>query len=439
MPQAHHDERGGLADAGFYAVDLEATIGQGARRDARLLEIDSGVLDLGRAHPGVALHRPSVHDRVCHCFESPAYLVANRTRRDGIPHKTPIAGCTVPVQERNAWQPVAQAAWRGSMVRGGRLAVFSQPVTHDEIRAQVAPYAAGGVTGAVADDVRAHLASGCPDCLRMLYAQRARLSREATSPNPPRAGRAPLLGIIVGVVLGGLAAGAAIHLALRTGMNLAPLIPASRASDLDRVRSKMAVETADVNAKLARAEAELQRLQQDLARLRSDQANEAQRRVDQEPAKDVPPADDVESLRDALAVSEQHARSLAREVRVREAEVERLQTAQEGAAALKALLATPGVRVVALRPQAGLHDPRGHAVIAPGAASVVVYAEGLPQRGGLLVRLLGTYGELLRIEEIHPEQGAVFSHVRLTRPAYVERVEIVRDSGDPVLAGPPGT
>jgi len=325
------------------------------------------------------------------------------------------------------------------MVRGGRLAVFSRVVTHDEIQAQVAPYAAGGVTGVVADDVRAHLASGCPDCLRMLYAQRAKLSRQGASSQPRREWRAPLLGIAVGAALGGLAAGAGIHLALRAGVNLAPLVPTPRASDLDRVRTKMALDTAEVSAKLARAEAELVRLQQDLARVRSDHASEAQHGSDEGTARDEVPPDDAGSLRDALAASEQRGRALAREIRVREAEVEHLRRVEEGAVELKRLLATPGVRVVALRPQAGLHDPRGHAVIAPGAASVVVYAEGLPQRGELLIRLLGAYGELLRVEDIHAAQGGVFSHVRLARPAYVERVEIVRDNGDPVLAGPPGS
>src|SRR5262245_29789539 len=273
----------------------------------------------------------------------------------------------------------------------------------------------------------------------MLYAQRATLSRQGTSPRLRREWPAPLIGRAVCAVLGVLAAGAGIHLALRAGANLAPLVPTPRASDLDRVRTKMAMEAAEVNAKLARAEAELVRLQQEVARVRSEHAAEARRGGADETPRDVTPPDDAGPLRDALAASEQRARALTREVRAREADVERLRVAQEGAVALKALLATPGVRVVALRPQGGLHEPRGHAVIAPGAASVVVYAEGLPQRGGLLIRLLGAYGELLRVEEIRPGEGGVFSHVRLARPAYVERIEIVRDGGDLVLAGPPGS
>src|SRR5262245_31641845 len=161
----------------------------------------------------------------------------------------------------------------------------------------------------------------------MLYAQRAKLSRQGTSPRLRREWPAALVGIAVGAVLGGLAAGAGIHLALRAGATLAPLVPAPRASDLDRVRTKMAVEPAEVNAKLARAEAELLRLQQDIARVRNEHANEARRGSDDETPRDGTTPDDAGPLRDALAASEQRGRALAREVRAREAEVERLRMA----------------------------------------------------------------------------------------------------------------
>src|SRR5262249_21756933 len=50
-----------------------------------------------------------------------------------------------------------------------RRTVCSNGVTHDELRAVLTPYAAGELAEEPAEVVRAHLATGCPDCLSALF------------------------------------------------------------------------------------------------------------------------------------------------------------------------------------------------------------------------------------------------------------------------------
>src|SRR5439155_21526367 len=51
----------------------------------------------------------------------------------------------------------------------GRPTVCSGGVTHDQLRAVLPPYAAGELDEGPAEVVRAHLATGCPDCLGALF------------------------------------------------------------------------------------------------------------------------------------------------------------------------------------------------------------------------------------------------------------------------------
>lgn len=322
------------------------------------------------------------------------------------------------------------------MVRRSALAVWSSVVTHEDIRDQVAPYAAGEVAAPVAEAVRAHLASGCPDCLRMLYAERSRAARRLPRRQGP--GRwGPIGGAVLGVGLGVLAA-MGIGVALRQAGDPLKFIgvpPGSRGGGAapEHIRARLERELADAGAARTRVEAELARLQSEITRLRAE-ADEGKRREEDAAVPPVEGAEGSGALKEALAASERHAAVLAREVRTREAELERLRVKRRSAAALEDLLKTPGLRLVALRPAPGLREPYGHALLAPGATSVVLSIEGAPLRAvAFRVRLFDASGDILRVEEVQPSGGALFAHVRLAQPADVARIEVLREPGDELM------
>src|SRR5436190_3906960 len=67
----------------------------------------------------------------------------------------------------------------------------SDGVTHEELRALLAPYAAGALDDETSQAVRAHLAGGCLACLDELFGHPVGLPRavvpETPTPTPPPA------------------------------------------------------------------------------------------------------------------------------------------------------------------------------------------------------------------------------------------------------------
>jgi len=95
------------------------------------------------------------------------------------------------------------------------LALSSRGVSHDEAQSLLAAYAAGTLAEADAEGVRAHLASGCIQCLTSVFARPVGLPRDlpivhaAPAEPPPR--RSPWPGVLVGAALvAGLAGGALV-------------------------------------------------------------------------------------------------------------------------------------------------------------------------------------------------------------------------------------
>jgi len=110
-------------------------------------------------------------------------------------------------------------------------------------------------------------------------------------------------------------------------------------------------------------------------------------------------------------------------------------------AAGDAMLASPGARLLSLRPVGPFHDVRGHVVWRPGTEGVVVYGFGLPTlpHGRTYnVRVDVGSGEAITIPRLRPDdRGRLIVPVRLPPGAQaVSSVRIARDlDGDAVLAG----
>src|SRR5689334_6637587 len=68
-------------------------------------------------------------------------------------------------------------------VPAARYGVCCGVVTHDEVRPRLAAYAAGALDAVAAEEIRAHLASGCESCLHELFGRPVGLPRAI--PEPP--------------------------------------------------------------------------------------------------------------------------------------------------------------------------------------------------------------------------------------------------------------
>src|SRR5262245_4558802 len=102
----------------------------------------------------------------------------------------------------------------------GRRSVFCAPVSHEELRALLGPYAAGALEASTAEAVRAHLAGGCTPCIDELYRRPVGIVLRPPDPPPQPAvatsarrgsGWVPvLMGLVVGLGLAGTAAWTAV-------------------------------------------------------------------------------------------------------------------------------------------------------------------------------------------------------------------------------------
>lgn len=200
-------------------------------------------------------------------------------------------------------------------------------MTHAEVQALLRAYADGSLGEADAEVVRAHLASGCEDCLRDVFTRPVALPRAPVIVQRPLAGLAAAAlggGVVIGLALGLLAGGA--H---------DPGPPPSLAADVEQLRIDRERTETESQQRLARLEAMLQDVQQRTA-------------PSPLPRPAPPPCDPAASERNGIPDW------------------------------LQDLLSTPGARVLPLRPAERAPGASGYAVWSPIRGVVVVSAMALP-------------------------------------------------------------
>jgi hypothetical protein len=253
-------------------------------------------------------------------------------------------------------------------------------VTHDALRALLPRYAAGDLTEHDAEDVRAHLASGCGPCLDDVY------SRPVGIPVPPhgysvdgRAATAPepapsvVAAADVPVRRGPVAVlGALLALALLILAGCIWLIADRQAREAARARevAQIAARLGEVDARRAELAGRLEALLADLEKTRADARQQAEAaRAAAEAGGDL-----AHQLEDAEA----RIATLLRGVRRRDAQLDRLLSGVAEERTLRELLAAPGVELLRLRAVPPFVEGRGHVVSHPARGRILVYAFDLP-------------------------------------------------------------
>jgi hypothetical protein len=318
------------------------------------------------------------------------------------------------------------------------------PVTHEELRALLPPYAAGDLEESAADMVRAHLATGCVECLDDVFgwpvgqrpptrspgssAPRA----DSTQPAPPPVDRGPIAGtrslarwwpaaaLLVGLAPATLAVWSVHDLRLRE------VVQREEAVRLRRRLTEAETERADLAARL-------DVLDRQLAAARDEAARHA----------DAVRATAEESARLGAEVEAARARAatLLRGIHRRDVEIDRLLDDRNGARTTHELVATPGVEVLRLRAVAPFGGVRGHVVWHPGRPVVVLCAFDLPalaEGAHFRVRLdLGKGAQEEGWTFTPGPRGDVVLPIRLgERPAALREVQVLREpAAEPVLTG----
>jgi hypothetical protein len=206
---------------------------------------------------------------------------------------------------------------------------YPRGVTHAELRSRLRAYADGTLDGSDLEIVRAHLASGCPDCLREVF------TRPPGLPRPPVVVRRTPWGPVVIAALGAAAVGAGVATIVGTSWDRRP-------SRDDAAVASLAVE---------------------VERLRAEQASERRARLE---AADPPVAAPATGLAPTPATT---ARPDADEAPPDDDEVPPW---------LAELLTSDGARVMQLEAAPTAPGARGYMVWSPARGVVVVSAAALP-------------------------------------------------------------
>ena len=303
-------------------------------------------------------------------------------------------------------------------------------MTHDDLRADLAGYAAGTLDPERAEAIRTHLATGCTGCLAALYALPVGLPREpveapepahqSTPPAPiiARRARSPLRDLL----LAGLAVGTAAA-AAGWGWTTARLRSHDEVAERDRVH--LTAEAMTAAAERDALTARVRELDAALVEAREAARTAESARADMET--------DRAALEADLKAAQERLESRERDLHSRQRTVNRLLAGAAEGQALDELLAAPGVRLLALEPVGFFRNVRGHVLWHPRRRLLVVYAFGLPQ-GRYRVQLQGLADTPAVL--ISARGQLVFSVALNDDPARLREVQIVREpSADPVLAG----
>jgi hypothetical protein len=304
-------------------------------------------------------------------------------------------------------------------------------VTHDSLHTLLSRYAAGELDESEAGVVRAHLATGCPQCLDAVF--------KPYLNGPPGGAAAAAVPLGGGVrrrsrrlvwALGILA----MIFAATTGWMIALL--ATRESERREEAERAAARVAELDQARAgweRQRGELQTRADAAAAARAAAEAEARKQADAAQAS----AEASAELARRLEAAEARVAALSRGVRSREVEIGRLLAGTE-VRALGDLAATPGVQVLRLAPFPAAEGGRGHVLWHPARDRIMLYVFDLPRAryrvrlrlddGGVVagpVLRLGTHGEAT---------SAIDLGVRAAR---LRLVEVLREPGDErVLDGP---
>jgi len=249
-------------------------------------------------------------------------------------------------------------------------------VSHDALRLLISGYAAGELDDARAAAVRAHLASGCAECLAAMFGRPVGLPRRRPEPAPPSPAPATRR-IVVGTAL--LATAAAVALAVLAARAVVEL--RRREATVREDAERAALQAADDHAAL---EARVRRLESELEGARAEASAQA----------DAARSARAENLRleDALRAADERPEAPAPAPLPRVAR-------RDGDPPPPA---ATGVRVVPLHAVSPFHDPRGHVVWNPRADELTLYAFDLPP----LPDGAG-YRVLLHLEDGRVESGPV--------------------------------
>ena len=244
-------------------------------------------------------------------------------------------------------------------------------VTHDEVRPRLAAYAAGDLDAVAAEEVRAHLASGCEGCLQELFGRPVGLPRPGPEPPVPTPSATPApvapeaasrgRGLVVAVLV----------LATAVAATVGWMVVDVRARDAAHHRAeatRAARELAAAEHARAAAQARAAGLDRDVAELRDSLAHAAQA---------APPADDP-GLHEELDSARERIATLTQQLHRRERDLQR-SLGNGSAEAVREAFEAPGVELLRLGPVAPFRDVRGHALWHPGAERILLYAYGLPQ------------------------------------------------------------
>jgi len=239
-------------------------------------------------------------------------------------------------------------------------------VTHDELRAVLPPYAAGELAEEPAEVVRAHLATGCADCLGALFRLPVGRPRSRWEVGLRRERWfAPATAVVL-----------ALALAVLVGWTIHDLREreAERRAESARAAARL------VEVETARAEAVAHR--DTLARaLEAARAETADAR-----AATAAGAEERARLEAELAAATSRIDSLLRSIRRRDTEIDRL-LGGAPERTLADLAGMPGFGVARLEPRSA-GGARGHLLWHPARAAALLYAFGLsPARRSYRIEL----------------------------------------------------
>jgi hypothetical protein len=296
-------------------------------------------------------------------------------------------------------------------------------VTHEELRALLPRYAAGELEAEGALAVREHLADGCLGCLNDVFRRPVGLPLAppfGAGPRrrPARWRRAAAVVLLVALIFGGAA------------------LVWSTVADLRRREAAVRADMAAAERRLAQRAADVAALGVRVGVLEREvtAAREAL-------AKGVDAGVEITRLQERLDAAALRIAQLVRNVRRRDAELDRLRLSVEEREAVRELLTTPGVEMLDLTAVPPFRRARGHVVWHPGQTNLVLYAFDLPPapHGGTYRVRLGTDGTAAPDGfAFRPgARGEVALPLRLGAPgASLREVVVVREpGGQPVLAG----
>ncbi len=309
-------------------------------------------------------------------------------------------------------------------------------MTHEELHALLPAYAAGTLDLATSEAVRAHLATGCLDCLHEVFGRPVGLPRVAP-PAPPAETPAPIVPSPVPAVAprrrGLEIVTGLLSLALATTVAWTIIELRGREATYRAQAAATAAQLAEAEAARREVAARVHGLENDLATAQGEAARQA--------AAVRETAEAAARVQSELDAARERIATLMRGLHRRDSEIDRLLQSFDDERALRGLLATPGIEVLPLKPVAPFRDVRGQVLWHPGRDTVVVYAFGLPP---LAAR--STYRVRLGLDDGRQVAGPVFRvdtqsdiavPVRLDATgARLKEVEVVIDpAAQPVLAG----